>query len=122
MIKPAALAIHYDKGLRLLRWQWRGVSMHGQFQQAFSYLLHVSAQLRVRLDGEIEEEVSRWPTRLTLAGEAQLRPRLHTGRHRHGERPPTMLEVDTTSADRDEERDCERAEKMRPAKRRRALT
>ena len=48
MIKPAALSIHHDKGLRLLRWQWRGLTLHGQFQQAFSYLLQASEQLRVR--------------------------------------------------------------------------
>jgi hypothetical protein len=48
MTKPDSLFIHYDKGLRLLRWQWRGPMTTGQFQQAFYYLLEISDQQRIR--------------------------------------------------------------------------
>ncbi|TGE26354.1 hypothetical protein [Hymenobacter metallicola] len=48
MHKPDSLLLHYDQGLRLLRWQWRGPISSAQFQAAFYYLLEKSDQERVR--------------------------------------------------------------------------
>ena len=48
MNKPDSLFLHYDQGLRLLRWQWQGPIHPDQFYAAFYYLLEVSGKERVR--------------------------------------------------------------------------
>ncbi|UOQ73677.1 hypothetical protein [Hymenobacter cellulosilyticus] len=48
MTKPDSLFLHYDKGLRLLRWQWRGPIHAAQFQAAFYHLTEISEKEKVR--------------------------------------------------------------------------
>ncbi|PJJ48618.1 hypothetical protein [Hymenobacter chitinivorans] len=48
MTKPDSLFLHYDKGLRLLRWQWRGPIQAAQFQAAFYHLVELSEKEKVR--------------------------------------------------------------------------
>ncbi|TGE19640.1 hypothetical protein [Hymenobacter elongatus] len=48
MNKPDSLFLHYDKGLRLLRWQWHGAMNAAQFQQALYYLIKLSDSQKIR--------------------------------------------------------------------------
>ena len=48
MTKPNSLFLHYDTGLRLLRWQWHGPIHVAEFQAAFYYLMELSGKEKVR--------------------------------------------------------------------------
>ncbi|TGE20441.1 hypothetical protein E5K00_20810 [Hymenobacter aquaticus] len=48
MIASNSLFLHHDKGLRLLRWQWKGAMHPSQFRSAFFFLIELSEKQDIR--------------------------------------------------------------------------